>query len=373
MTAENLLDHLLDRKGIAMFSSNTIRFTSSTHQRSNDVSHRSRLLLGALFLAPMSSAALADLNFTQTFDGWFENKYAWAAQNETIVCRRSGDPNGTVKSVWARVVQKNGSKAGTAVFCTTMTKTSSGLTDRWSVAVPAGTICDEDFWDASVICVETVKCDRAGRIGHNSVPTPFGHLTMVDLPAGDLAVEEEETIRFVSMDPAHWNGGLVEAQGFDMAVYAYELPGQPPVILNHLDTLALSTFTYDSVDAFGTGQPFDQERLVILGIDLDSNWDIMPKISNGLDFFEWQLFPGGGILNTDQGQFFINRVQPLTKGWIPLCPADMNADGLLDFFDVSAFLAFFNDQNPEADFNGDGQFDFFDISLFLNFFTQDCP
>lgn len=324
-----------------------------------------------IVLSVLASHAAADINFTQTFDGWFENKYMWDAQIETVVCRRSGDPDGTVRSVWARVVQKNGSQAGTAVFCTTMTKTSSGITDRWAVNVPAGTICDEDFWDADVLCVEIVKCSRASRISHRSAPSKYGSLVMVDLPGDDLAIEE--TLRYVSLDPQNWNGALVEAMGFDMAVYAYLLPGQPPIILNHLDTLALSAFTYDELNPFGTGDPFDPNRVEIIGIDLDQNWDIMPKISDGLQFFEWQLFPqGGGVLNTDQGQFFIDRAEPLSQGWIPVCPADMNADGALNFFDVSAFLNLYNDQNPEADFNGDGILNFFDVSAFVNAYNQGC-
>lgn len=55
------------------------------------------------------------------------------------------------------------------------------------------------------------------------------------------------------------------------------------------------------------------------------------------------------------------------------CPADLNGDGLLNFFDVSAFLTAFNNQNPIADFNNDGLFNFFDISAFLSAFTQGCP
>ncbi|MEX0876692.1 MAG: S8 family serine peptidase [Phycisphaerales bacterium] len=55
------------------------------------------------------------------------------------------------------------------------------------------------------------------------------------------------------------------------------------------------------------------------------------------------------------------------------CPADLNDDGLLDFFDISAFLAAFSDQDPAADFNDDGLIDFFDISGFLNAFNAGCP
>lgn len=50
--------------------------------------------------------------------------------------------------------------------------------------------------------------------------------------------------------------------------------------------------------------------------------------------------------------------------------ADLNGDGELDFFDVSAFLTAFNAQEPAADFNNDGQFNFFDVSSFLSSFNE---
>ena len=55
------------------------------------------------------------------------------------------------------------------------------------------------------------------------------------------------------------------------------------------------------------------------------------------------------------------------------CVADMNSDGELDFFDVSAFLTAFGDGDPVADFTGDGSFDFFDVSAFLAAFAAGCP
>ncbi len=55
------------------------------------------------------------------------------------------------------------------------------------------------------------------------------------------------------------------------------------------------------------------------------------------------------------------------------CPADLNGDGMLDFFDVSAFLQAYSAQSPAADFNNDGQWDFFDVSAFLVAYTQGCP
>jgi len=55
------------------------------------------------------------------------------------------------------------------------------------------------------------------------------------------------------------------------------------------------------------------------------------------------------------------------------CLPDMNGDGALDFFDISAFLTAFSNGDPSADFTGDGTFDFFDISAFLTAFSAGCP
>ena len=54
------------------------------------------------------------------------------------------------------------------------------------------------------------------------------------------------------------------------------------------------------------------------------------------------------------------------------CPADINGDGLLNFFDVSEFMGLFLEQHPLADFNGDGVVDFFDIASFLDAFLAGC-
>ena len=55
------------------------------------------------------------------------------------------------------------------------------------------------------------------------------------------------------------------------------------------------------------------------------------------------------------------------------CPADLTGDGVLNFFDVSAFLSAFNSLDPVADFTADGVFNFFDVSAFLNAFNAGCP
>ena len=55
------------------------------------------------------------------------------------------------------------------------------------------------------------------------------------------------------------------------------------------------------------------------------------------------------------------------------CLADLTNDGILNFFDVSAFLSAFAAGDLIADFSGDGVLNFFDVSAFLGAFGAGCP
>jgi len=70
----------------------------------------------------------------------------------------------------------------------------------------------------------------------------------------------------------------------------------------------------------------------------------------------------------------IEQVGVLTTMCIEsVCLADFTGEGVLNFFDVSAFLQAFGDQDPIADFTGEGVFNFFDVSAFLLLFAAGCP
>ncbi len=76
--------------------------------------------------------------------------------------------------------------------------------------------------------------------------------------------------------------------------------------------------------------------------------------------------------NTNNVQRY--QITALTQELPPVeCEADFTGDGILDFFDVSAFLAAYNSMDSSADFNNDGIFNFFDVSAFLNAFNAGCP
>lgn len=63
------------------------------------------------------------------------------------------------------------------------------------------------------------------------------------------------------------------------------------------------------------------------------------------------------------------------------CSADFapvgNPDGILNFFDVTAFIAAFSAMDPAADFspvgNPDGLFNFFDVTAYIMAFSAGCP
>ncbi len=55
------------------------------------------------------------------------------------------------------------------------------------------------------------------------------------------------------------------------------------------------------------------------------------------------------------------------------CVADFQPDGVLNFFDVSTYLAAFSARHPQADLNDDGVFNFFDVAGYLGAFSAGCP
>lgn len=63
----------------------------------------------------------------------------------------------------------------------------------------------------------------------------------------------------------------------------------------------------------------------------------------------------------------------VASGSAPSCPADLTGDGVVDFFDVSAFLGAYSAMDPAADFDGNGVIDFFDVAVFISAFSAGCP
>ena len=55
------------------------------------------------------------------------------------------------------------------------------------------------------------------------------------------------------------------------------------------------------------------------------------------------------------------------------CRPDLVEDGVLDLVDIVFFGESYDDRHPLADMNNDGIFDFYDVSLFFDLFNAGCP
>ncbi len=81
------------------------------------------------------------------------------------------------------------------------------------------------------------------------------------------------------------------------------------------------------------------------------------------------------ISDTGTGGFPIGRGGASVAQFVPterVCRADVNDDGILDFFDVLFFLTAFSSQAPSGDWNEDEIWDFFDILAYLNVYSTGC-
>ena len=105
----------------------------------------------------------------------------------------------------------------------------------------------------------------------------------------------------------------------------------------------------------GTNYLSTSELNVHFGIGGDESADITIKWANG---------DVTNLVGVVPGRYTITALS---------CPVDLNGDGNLNFFDVSAFLTLFQDQHPQGDLNGDGEFNFFDVSAFLVQYQSGCP
>ncbi len=177
-----------------------------------------------------------------------------------------------------------------------------------------------------------------------------------------------------------WDGGslIPIADGNNTDINNSSLANFPPVLnSNGLVAFRATDIGHDST-ALWVGDGSELVKLVEYDQTVDT--DLGP-IALGFDFggdTGRQVMNGVVDIN-DNGQVaFAAFLRNGTIGVfvatpVESCVADFTGDGVLDFFDVSAFLNAFNAGDPSADLTGDGTLDFFDVSAFLNAFNAGCP
>ncbi len=130
--------------------------------------------------------------------------------------------------------------------------------------------------------------------------------------------------------------------------------------------------------------PNEDSMLVEISNDNGNSWTTLETVTeNAGAWVEKRFFIADTILPTDQmrirfiasdlfnGSIVEAGVDDLrieSIGCSTNSP-DINGDGTLNFFDISAFLEAFGNFDPIADFNNDGLWNFFDISAFLEAFA----
>ncbi|MBL4810737.1 MAG: hypothetical protein JKY43_11845 [Phycisphaerales bacterium] len=127
---------------------------------------------------------------------------------------------------------------------------------------------------------------------------------------------------------------------------------------------------------FGTGHTHDSYTPAI---DNCGNGDCSQALDSTIMSY-CHICPGG-LSNLDLR--FHSRVQDRMLSYldndaacdlfVTECAVDLNSDGSVDFFDISAFLTELAAGSSVADWNGDGSVDFFDISGFLVSYGAGCP
>lgn len=146
-----------------------------------------------------------------------------------------------------------------------------------------------------------------------------------------------------------------------------------------LDAYSISLYFPNSSGStpFGDGNFIaDHIQWSIDGIDnttADERSDEAEAGGVWMDQSEWINVGNDTVLIELIDPLFQELHSPADYNVIGNCPADLTGDGILNFFDVSAFLSAFTSQDPIADFTGDLNFNFFDVSAFLSMFTAGCP
>lgn len=179
----------------------------------------------------------------------------------------------------------------------------------------------------------------------------------------------------------HWDGSAITmiASGDDADISNSSIANFPPVVNSNGWVAFRATDGTHASTALWVGDGDSLAKLIEWDQIIET--DLGP-IALGFDFggdTGRQLLNGVIDIN-DAGQVaFAAFLRNGTIGvfvatpMMDICQADLTGDGLLNFFDVSAFLSAFTANDPIADFTGDGLYNFFDVSAFLSAFGAGCP
>ena len=133
-------------------------------------------------------------------------------------------------------------------------------------------------------------------------------------------------------------------------------------ILNRNGAIVASTGLGAMNDTAGAYRQFSMGPLTVPAFGAPPNDSFASMI---------ELVVSAGAFTASNAEAFIDDVS-VTGTLIPVCRADFNHDGVVDFFDYLDFVDAFSANNPSVDFNGDTVIDFFDYLDFVDAFSSGC-
>lgn len=222
---------------------------------------------------------------------------------------------------------------------------------------------------------ELVVADSAGRIDYvdpttgsvnHSTSVPSTDITTIGLDAGGLFVGGHSSL-------------AVRAHiGQDNFLFFAACGSQIQSMAFGSDTMYLSGIAFGGAQS-GTVYKFDKFEGGVNytgthSVDSDANATVALNgllYIAGTDGIIHEMDPETGIVaRTFETGLDIQAMIP--ESGIASCPADYDANGTLNFNDVSNFINLFNNQLIPGDTTGDGQFNYFDISQFLSYYRAGC-
>ncbi len=196
---------------------------------------------------------------------------------------------------------------------------------------------------------------------------------------GDVAFSGRRTSDSI-WQVTRWDGSTLIpiADGSNPDIDNGSFANFPPVLnSNGIVAFRATDIAHDST-ALWVGDGTDLVKLVEYDQMIDTD---LGAIALGFDFGPGtgrQVMTGVVDINDDgqvafaaflrNGTIGVFVATPIENG----CLADFDHSGDLDFFDVSAFINAYQDQNASADLNSDGLINFFDVSIFINAYNAGC-
>ena len=259
--------------------------------------------------------------------------------------------------------------------------------DYWmaiNTGVDGGTNTDVRFTDASMLRTNGAAIDPFFGAITDFGGTFGGDVSLLDF-SGPRLDQQDGTLGAIFTEFAP---RLVSDELAANGVVMTGIAGLINVAFNNSNVAGVTDSSAAGAAAVNTG--------IEISIDLDElGWDGSQDIlmagwitNGGFDFYSNQVI--GGLpdgspnigprdtdgdgtpdfdFNTVAGDQFIN----LSNTDLP-CPADLDDNGLLNFFDINIFLTAYNTGNlAVADLDGNSLLNFFDINLYLTSFNAGCP